>query len=137
MASNIKPMNSGNNRFLPLVDTRNGKGEFDPRCIYRSLCRETDISKSNATLITEKVTRFLIKANLEIISAPLIREIVNVYLLKVGLENIRRQYTRLGMPRYEIKLLKEKFRRKKVIVRKIGKWTLWEYDAVDDLIVKK
>ncbi len=134
MASEIKNWDSGNKKFLPLVDTRIGKVEFDPECIYRSLLRETEISKSDAKLITEKVSRFLIKANLEIISAPLIREIVNVYLLKMGFENIRRQYTRLGMPKYDIKLLKEKFHRKKVIIRKIGEWTLWEYDAVDDLL---
>lgn len=137
MASNTKPMNFGNKRFLPLVDTRNGKVEFDPEYIYRSLLRETGISKRKATLITEKVTRFLIKTNLEIISAPLIREVVNVHLLKIGLENTRRQYTRIGMPKYDIKKLKERFHRKKVIIRKIGKWTLKEYDAVDDLIDKK
>ena len=76
----------------------------------------------------------MIKANLEIISAPLIREVVNVHLLKMGLENILLEYTRIGMPKYDIKMLKERFHRKKVIIRKIGKWTLGEYDAVEDLM---
>ena len=137
MASETKPVDSGNKGFLPLVYTRNGKVEFDPGCIYRSLLRETSISKRKATVVAEKVTRFLIKANLRIITAPLIREIVNVHLLKMGLENIRLEYTRIGMPKYDIKMLKKKLHRKKVIIRKIGEWTLWEYDTVDELIDKK
>ena len=40
------------------------------------------------------------------------------------------------MPKYDIKMLKERFRRKKVIIRKIGKWTLGEYDAVEDLMAE-
>jgi len=134
MASKTKLGNSGYKRFLPLVYTRNGKVEFEPGCIYRSLLRETDISKGNALRVTKKVTRVLIKINLSIITAPLIREVVNVQLLKMGLERIRLQYTRLGMPRYDIKMLKEKLHDTNEILKKIGEWTLWEYEAVDDLM---
>ncbi|HEC40069.1 hypothetical protein LCGC14_1667980 [marine sediment metagenome] len=124
-------------RFLPLVYTRNGKVEYDPGCIYRSLLRETDVSKGDALRVTKKVTRVLIKTNLSIITAPLIREVANVQLLKMGLERIRLQYTRLGMPKYDIKGLKEKYHDINEILREIGEWTLWEYDAVDELISKK
>ncbi|KKK49321.1 hypothetical protein LCGC14_3136250 [marine sediment metagenome] len=137
MASETKHGNSGYKRFLPLVYTKKGKVEFDPRCIYRSLLRETDISEEGALSVTKKVTRVLIKINLSIITAPLIREVVNVQLLKMGLERIRLQYTRLGMPKYDIKRLKEEYHDINEILRRIGEWTLWEYEAVDDLIDKK
>ena len=134
MASKTTHGNSKFKRFLPLVYTRSGKVEFDPGCIYRSLLRETDISEGGALRVTKKVTRVLIKINLSIITAPLIREVVNVQLLKMGLERIRLQYTWLGMPKFDIKILKEKFHDTNEILKKIGEWTLWEYDAVDDLM---
>ncbi len=44
------------------------------------------------------------------------------------------QYTRLMMAKYDIKILREKFHDTNEILKKIGEWTLWEYDAVDDLM---
>ena len=98
---------------------------------------ETDISETEASLVTEEVTRILIKIHLKIITTLLIRNTLNSYLLEIGLENIQRQYSSIEIPKYDIKMLKDKFRKKKLIIKKIGKWTLWEYDAVEAMTDKK
>ena len=94
-------------------------------------------SKENASKITEQVTRFLITAKLELITAPLIREIVNVHLLKMGLEKCRLQYTRIGMPYYDLENLFEKEEGGRKILTKILKWVIFEYRAVKKLIKKR
>ena len=90
-------------KFLPLVQTRDGACVFHPGFIYRSLFRETSLTKSDAHRFTEEVIRFLISAKLKLITAPLIREVVNVHLLKNGFEKERLQYTRIGLPFYDLK----------------------------------
>jgi hypothetical protein len=57
-----------------------------PGFIYRSLLKETELTKVDAKKKTEQVTRFLISANLKLITAPLIREVINVHILKMGFE---------------------------------------------------
>jgi len=123
-------------KFLPLVRTRKGEYVFNPEFIYQSLRRETEISKEDAKTITEQVVRFLIGANLRLITAPLIREVVNVHLLKLGFEKARLQYTRIGLPFYDLKQLFAAIKEKgfwQVIV-KIIKWIISEFKAVGDLI---
>ena len=66
-------------KCLPLVKTRKGDFLFVPGFIYQSLIKETTLSKADAIKITEQVVRFLIRANLKLITAPLIREVVNFY----------------------------------------------------------
>ncbi|MHA1931429.1 MAG: hypothetical protein ACW96X_02755 [Promethearchaeota archaeon] len=123
-------------KFLPLVYTRKGKSIFVPGFIYQSLLKETDLPKIDAKKVTEHVTRFLISANLKLITAPLIREVVNVHLLKLGFEKARLQYTRIGIPFYDLQRL---FNNKKnmgfrSVVVKIIKWIISEFKAVGNLI---
>ncbi len=106
-------------KFLPLVHTREGELNFNPRFIYESLVKETNISKVNAQKVTENVTRFLIAAHLEFITAPLIREVVNTHLLKMGLEQERLQYTRIGLPFFDLDEIFTNTDRSKEIVSKI------------------
>ncbi len=107
---------------------------FNSGLIYQSLLKETSISKLNAQKVTENVTRFLILANLEFITAPLIREVVNTHLLKVGLEQERLQYTRIGLPFFDLDEIFTNTDKSKEIVSKILDWVIWEYHAVKKLI---
>jgi anaerobic ribonucleoside-triphosphate reductase len=123
-------------KFLPKVHTKNGTYLFHPGFIYRSLLKETNISKNDAKKITEEVLRFLVSANLNLITAPLIREVVNVHLLKNGFETERLQYTRIGLPVYDLnKIFLEKFESKEV-VSDIMNRVITEYHEVDKLIKK-
>ena len=123
-------------KFLPKVHTKNGTYLFHPGFIYRSLLKETNISKIDAKKITEEVQRFLISANLNLITAPLIRELVNVHLLQNGFETERLQYTRIGLPVYDLnKIFFEKTESKEV-VSEIMNWVIAEYHEVDKLIKK-
>ena len=124
-------------KYLPLVLTRKGEYRYKPSAIYNSLLKETEISRQNASKITEQVTRFLITAKLELITAPLIREIVNVHLLKMGLEKCRLQYTRIGMPYYDLEKLFEKRGDGRKILTKILRWVIIEFGAVKKLIKGK
>ena len=121
-------------KFLPLVQTRNGTCIFHPGFIYRSLLRETSLSKSDAYKITEQVIRFLISANLKLITAPLIREVVNVHLLKNGFEKERLQYTRIGLPFYDLKMIFTNPDKNDNSISEIMNWIIEEYYAVDKLI---
>lgn len=123
-------------KFLPLVRTRKGELIFVPGFIYRSLLKETELKKVDAKKVTEQVIRFLISANLKLITAPLIREVVNVHLLKLGFEKVRLQYTRIGFPFYDLKILFEADKNTKFryVVVKIIKWIILEFKAVGDLI---
>jgi len=71
---------------------------------------------------------------LDLITAPLIREVVNVHLLKLGFEKERLQYTRIGLPFHDLQELFKNVQDKKQIYRKILKWVVSEYNAVDELI---
>jgi len=124
-------------KFLPLVQTRDGTCIFHPGFIYRSLLRETSLSKDDAHRITEQVIRFLITANLKLITAPLIREVVNAHLLKNGFEKERLQYTRIGLPFYDLKQIFTKPDDSENVVSKIMNWVIKEYYAVDKLIDKR
>lgn len=123
-------------KFLPLVHTRFGTSLFRPELIYQSLLRETNLSKVNARKITEQVIRFLISANLKLITAPLIREITSVQLLKNGFEKERLQNTRIGLPYYDLKKIFNGKEDCEDVVSKILNWVIEEYHAVDKLIDK-
>jgi len=123
-------------KFLPLVQTRDGACVFHPGFIYRSLLRETSLSKIDAHKITEQVIRFLISADLKLITAPLIREVVNVHLLKNGFEKERMQYTRIGLPFYDLKEIFTDPDRSETAISDIINWVIEEYYAVDKLIKK-
>ncbi|GAG87258.1 unnamed protein product [marine sediment metagenome] len=124
-------------KFLPTVLTRNGACVFYPGFIYRSLLRETSLSKIDAHKITEQVLRFLISANLKLITAPLIREVVNVHLLKNGFEKERLQYTRIGLPFYDLKEIFTNPDKSETAISDIINWVIDEYYVVDKLIDKK
>lgn len=124
-------------KFLPLVLTREGACVFHPGFIYRSLLRETSLSKFDAHKITEQVIRFLISANLKLITAPLIREVVDVHLLKGGFEKERLQYTRIGLPFYDLKEIFTNPDKSETAISDIINWVIEEYYAVDKLIDKK
>lgn len=126
----------GSAKFLPRVHTKKGTYIFHPGFIYQSLLKETNISKSNAKKITAEVMRFLVSANLELITAPLIREIVNVYLLKNGLENERLQYTRIGLPFYDLSNIFNERYESKEVVSEIMNWIITEFHEVNKLINK-
>lgn len=130
----IDKLENAYQKYLPLVLTRKGEYRYKPSAIYKSLLKETEISKEKASKITEQVTRFLITAKLELITAPLIREIVNVHLLKMGLEKCRLQYTRIGMPYYDLEKLFEKKEDGRKILTKILRWVIIEYRAVKKLV---
>lgn len=132
----IELNNIGKNyaKFLPLVKTREGDFLFVPGFIYQSLLKETDLSKIDAKKVTEHVVRFLISANLKLITAPLIREVVNVQLLKLGFEKDRLQYTRIGLPFYDLKELSNTVNDEEKRHTKIIEWITSEFKAVDDLI---
>ncbi len=123
-------------KFLPKVHTKNGISLFHPGFIYQSLLKETNISKSDAKKITEEVLRFLVSANLSLITAPLVREVVNVHLLKNGFEKERLQYTRIGLPVYDLNnIFLEKLESKEV-VSEVLNWVITEFREVDKLIKK-
>jgi len=127
-------------KFLPRVHTRNGTYIFHPGFIYQSLLKETNISKINAKKITEQVLRFLVSADLKLITAPLIREVVNAHLLKNGLENERLQYTRIGLPVYDLNNIFNERIESKEVVSEIMNWIITEYHEVkriDDLLTSK
>jgi hypothetical protein len=132
----IELNNIGKNyaKFLPLVKTREGDFLFVPGFIYQSLQKETDLSKIDAKKVTEHVVRFLISANLKLITAPLIREVVNVQLLKLGFEKDRLQYTRIGLPFYDLKKLSKTVKDEEKRHTKIIEWITCEFKAVDKLI---
>ncbi len=89
-----------------------------------------------AKKVTEQVTRFLINANLKLITAPLIREVVNVHLLKLGFEKERLQYTRIGLPFHDLQKLfdAEKKAGFRHVAVKIIKWITSEFKTVGELI---
>ncbi|MFX1388657.1 MAG: hypothetical protein ACFE9Z_01170 [Promethearchaeota archaeon] len=121
-------------KFLPKVHTKNGTYIFHPGFIYQSLLKETNISKINAKKITEEVLRFLVSANLNLITAPLIREVVNVHLLKNGFEKERLQYTRIGLPVYDLNNIFTEKSESKEVVSGIMNWVISEYHDVNKLI---
>jgi anaerobic ribonucleoside-triphosphate reductase len=123
-------------KFLPKVHTKNGTYIFHPGFIYQSLLKETNISKIDAKKITEKVVRFLVSANLNLITAPLIREIVNVHLLQNGFEQERLQYTRVGLPVYDLNHIFAEQIESKEVVSEIMNWIITEYHEVNKLIKK-
>ena len=133
-ANNVYEPDLKYRKFLPLVKTRKGDFLFVPGFIYQSLLRETNITKNDAKKVTEQVIRFLISVKLDLITAPLIREVVNVHLLKLGFEKERLQYTRIGLPFHDLQELFKNVQDKKQIYRKILKWVVSEYNAVDELI---
>jgi anaerobic ribonucleoside-triphosphate reductase len=123
-------------KFLPKVHTKKGTYIFHPGFIYQSLLRETNISKLNAKKVTEQVVRFLVSANLRLITAPLIREIVNVHLLKNGFEKERLQYTRIGLPIYDLTKIFTEQSEPKDVVSEILNWVIREYHEVNKLSKK-
>ena len=122
--------------FLPRVHTKNGTYLFHPGFIYQSLLKETNISKINAKKITEQVVRFLVSANLNLITSPLIREIVNVHLLQNGFEQERLQYTRVGLPVYDLNRIFNEQNESKEVVSEIMNWIITEYHELNNLIKK-
>ncbi len=121
-----------NENLIPFViDKTLEKKKFDGMLIYKSLLKETNISRENAQHTAKQVIRILIGANLKIITAPLIREITNTVLLQKGLEIIRLQYTRIGFPFYD---LTERFKDKTNSSNEITKHIRNEYRNVSDLI---
>ncbi|MDX1797064.1 MAG: hypothetical protein R3255_00305 [Candidatus Lokiarchaeia archaeon] len=122
--------------FLPRVHTKNGTYIFHPGFIYQSLLKETNISKINAKKITEQVVRFLVSANLNLVTSPLIREIVNVHLLQNGFEQERLQYTRVGLPVYDLNRIFNEQNESKEVVSKIMNWIITEYHDLNKLIKK-
>lgn len=121
-------------KFLPKVHTKNGTYIFHPGFIYQSLLKETEISKFNAKKITEQVVRFLVSANLNLITAPLIREVVNVHLLQNGFEKERLQYTRIGLPVYDLNKIFNEMIESKEIVSEIMNWIITEYHGINKFI---
>jgi anaerobic ribonucleoside-triphosphate reductase len=124
-------------KYLPLVKTRKGDFLFVPGFIYQSLLKETDLSKRDAKKVTEQVVRFLISADLKLITAPLIREVVNVQLLRLGFERERLQYTRIGLPFYDLKRLSETIEDDEERFAKILNWITSEFKAVNKLITER
>ncbi len=124
-------------KFLPLVHTKEGTYIFHPGFIYQSLLKETSISKSDAQKITEQVVRFLISANLKLITAPLIREVVNVHLLKNGFETERLLYTRIGLPFYDLREILNNTNDNEDVIPDLMNWIITEYHAVNKLIQEK
>ena len=122
--------------FLPRVHTKNGTYIFHPGFIYQSLLKETNISKINAKKITEQVVRFLVSANLNLVTSPLIREIVNVHLLQNGFEQERLQYTRVGLPVYDLNRIFNEQNESKEVISMIMNWIITEYHDLNKLIKK-
>ena len=121
-------------KFLPLVKTREGDFVFVPAFIYRSLLKETSLSKVDAKKVTYQVVRFLISVDLKLITAPLIREVTNVQLLKLGFEKERLEYTRIGLPFYDLQELSKTVQDDEKMYKKIITWITSEFKAVDELI---
>lgn len=121
-------------KFLPLVKTRKGDFLFVPAFIYRSLLKETSLSKVDAKRVTVHVVRFLISIDLKLITAPLIREVTNVQMLKLGFEKERLEYTRIGLPYYDLQKLSKDVQDEEQIHKKIIAWITSESEAVGELI---
>lgn len=126
------------NDLIPDLISRNlDRVKFKPENIYNSLLKETDISSKNVNLITNNTIRFLIVNNLKLVTPPLIREITNVELLKLGLEKERLQNTRIGLPYYDLKTIKEskmsEYKKNEFILE----WINREFKDVFMLIKKK
>jgi anaerobic ribonucleoside-triphosphate reductase len=131
---NYNELQLGFTKFLPKVHTKNGSCIFHPGFIYQSLLRETGISKINAKKVTEQVLRFLVSANLNLITAPLIREVVNVHLLKNGFEKERLQFTRIGLPVYDLNKIFTERTESKQVVSDVMNSVISEYHEVNKLI---
>lgn len=114
-----------------VIDKTLEKKRFNPTLIYKSLLKETDISKNDAKDTMKQVVRMLIGADLKIVTSPMIREITNTVLLQKGLEIIRLQYTRIGFPFFD---LTEKFKEKRNSSEEITKHIKIEYENVSNLI---
>ncbi len=92
-----------------VIDKTLEKKEFNSNLIYKSILRETDISKENAKKVVEEDVRKIIamSSNEKYVTSPMIREITNTTFLQYGLEKERLQYTRIGFPRHDLKKLIE------------------------------
>jgi len=95
------------NLIPPVIDKTLKKKEFNGKLIYESLLKETDISKENANKVVTDISRKIIAISsfVPYLTAPMIREFANVTLIQFGLIKERLQYTRIGFPRYDLKII--------------------------------
>lgn len=99
------PLSDGHKEFvdrnMPKVMGSDGSvREFDPSRIKRSIIKETDVSETDADLVTGEVMGSLLTSEMSIVTAPMIREIVCSALYRRN-PKWRFQYTRLGIPFYD------------------------------------
>jgi len=124
------------NKLIPLViDKTLKKKEFEPTKIYNSLLKETDISDADANKVVREVVRKIVAMSsfIEHLTSPMIREITNTTFLQLGFEEERPQYTRIGIPRYDLKeIYKNNSKHDADII--VAKHIRTEYSNVDDLI---
>lgn len=95
---------------------------FQPELIYKSIIRETSISKKNATVITNETVRMLIyiyrnekftkhpitgnitkiEGIINYLSGPFIRSLVRIKMLEHGFEVEELEYARVGIPKFDL-----------------------------------
>jgi ribonucleoside-triphosphate reductase len=126
-------------KILPNIISKDLKKEkYNPERIYSSLLKETEINPGLAKTLTNEVTRYLFRFNVETITPPLIREILNTFLLKHNKAKFRFNYTRVGIPYFDLKKLMNRchrneisrFELKEIIFKRIAK----EYSDLKKLI---
>ena len=117
---------------------------YNPTKIIESIVKETDLDEKNAMKVTIEVTKILISANIDAVTAPMIRETACTCMLRLGFLKARYQYTRIGMPmfdfkdmlvNYENKLEKEEMSLKDLLLDVFLK-IKFEYDEVKKIINK-
>ena len=94
--------------------------------------KETSISEEDANSVTKDVIRAVIRIseNIKVITGPMLRELTNSVLLQHGLEVERLENTRVGLPLYELKKLKQEGKVNGEISNQIWK----EFDNVNSIV---
>ena len=116
---------------LPVVRHKDSEDLFERSKIIESLIKETGLNRKMAQQIAKEVHAFVVSNNLKIVTGPLLREISNVFLLKYGYELERLKNTRIGIPMFDLKEMREEGLD---MNKEISKHVLKEEEAVEKLI---
>jgi anaerobic ribonucleoside-triphosphate reductase len=88
--------------LLPRVKTsKNNEETFEPKRVFESLVKETELSEEQANEVAIELTRRVISYKIEVLTSPEIREMVCSILLEKNYDKARFMYTRLGLPFYD------------------------------------
>ncbi|TXT63588.1 MAG: hypothetical protein BAJALOKI1v1_700017 [Promethearchaeota archaeon] len=88
--------------LLPIVKTsKNTEESFDPKRVFNSLIKETELTEQQANEVAIELTRRVISYKIKVLTSPEIREMVCSILLEKNYDTARFMYTRLGLPFFD------------------------------------